>query len=44
MSSQHAMNQQVSGPEIVEVKRGDDADGKWNYEVVVKTSGKDCKL
>jgi hypothetical protein len=34
----------VSGGEILEVKREDDPDGRWNYEVVVKTSGKDCKL
>ena len=44
MSVQQTINQQASGGEIVEVKRENEPDGRWNYEVVVKTSGKDCKL
>jgi uncharacterized membrane protein YkoI len=40
-SIQQTINQQASGGEIVQVKREDDANGKWNYEVVVKTNGKE---
>lgn len=35
------INQQAAGGEIVEVKREDDANGKWNYEVVVKSNGQE---
>ena len=38
---QQTINQKTSGGEIVQVKREDDADGKWNYEVVAKTNGKE---
>jgi hypothetical protein len=31
----------AAGGEIVEVKREDDRDGKWNYEAVVKKEGKE---
>ena len=37
---QQTINQQAGG-EIVAVKREDDANGKWNYEVIVKTNGKE---
>ena len=33
--------QRGSRGEIVQVKREDDANGKWNYEVVVRTNGKE---
>lgn len=38
---QQTINQHAAGGEIVEVKREDDANGRWNYEVVVKTNGKE---
>jgi hypothetical protein len=38
---QQTIKQQAAGGEIVHVKREDDANGKWNYEVLVKTSGKE---
>jgi hypothetical protein len=41
MSVQQTINQQASGGEIVEVKREDDPDGRWNYELVARTSGKE---
>jgi len=34
-------NEQAVGGEIVEVKRESDPDGRWNYGVVVRTSGKE---
>ena len=40
-SVQQTINQQAAGGEIVQVKREDDATGKWNYEVVVRTNGKE---
>jgi hypothetical protein len=40
-SVQQTINQQVAGGEIVQVKREDDANGKWNYEVIVRTNGKE---
>lgn len=40
-SVQDTINQKAAGGEIVEVKREDDANGKWNYEVVVRTNGKE---
>jgi len=39
-SVQQTINQKAAGEEVVQVKREDDANGKWNYEVVVKTNGK----
>jgi uncharacterized membrane protein YkoI len=39
-SVQQTINQKAAGGEIVRVKREDDANGKWNYEVVVRTNGK----
>lgn len=38
---QQTINQKAAGGEIVRVKREDDANGRWNYEVVVRTNGKD---
>ena len=40
-SVQQTINQRAAGAEIVEVKREDDASGKWNYEVFVRTKGKE---
>ena len=40
-SVQQTINQKAAGGEIVRVKREDDADGKWNYEVVVRSQGKE---
>ncbi|MEP7014795.1 MAG: hypothetical protein ABI925_05085 [Verrucomicrobiota bacterium] len=37
---QQAIKAKAAGGEIVRVKREDDTNGKWNYEVVVKTNGK----
>jgi hypothetical protein len=41
VSVQETINQKAGGGEIVQVKREDDANGKWNYEVVVRTNGKE---
>jgi uncharacterized membrane protein YkoI len=38
---QQTINQKAAGGEIVRVKREDDANGKWNYEVVVRSQGKE---
>jgi uncharacterized membrane protein YkoI len=38
---QQTIDQKAAGGEIVQVKREDDANGKWNYEVVVRTNGKE---
>ncbi len=38
---QETIKQKAAGGDIVRVIREDDPDGKWNYEVVVKTSGKE---
>ena len=43
-SVQQTINQQAAGGEIVQVKREDDANGKWNYEVVVQMNGKESKF
>ena len=40
-SVQQTINQKAAGGEIVRVKREDDANGKWNYEVVVRTNGQE---
>jgi hypothetical protein len=41
---QQAIKDKTAGGEIVRVKREDDANGKWNYEVVVKKDGKESEL
>jgi uncharacterized membrane protein YkoI len=38
---QQTITEKAAGGEIVQVKREDDTNGKWNYEVVVRTSGKE---
>lgn len=38
---QQTIKEKAAGGEIVRVKREDDTNGKWNYEVVVKTNGKE---
>ena len=38
---QQTINQQAAGGEVVGVKREDDPNGKWNYEVVVKSKGQE---
>ena len=40
-SVQETINQKAAGGNIVKVLREDDPDGKWNYEVFVKASGKE---
>jgi uncharacterized membrane protein YkoI len=40
-SVQQTINQKAAGGEVVRVKREDDANGKWNYEVVVRSQGKE---
>jgi uncharacterized membrane protein YkoI len=40
-SVQQTINKEAAGGEIVQVKREDDANGKWNYEVAVRTNGKE---
>ena len=40
-SVQKTANDKAAGGQIVKVLREDDPDGKWNYEVFVKASGKD---
>ena len=40
-SVQQTINQKAAGGEIVRVKREDDTNGKWNYEVVVRSQGKE---
>ena len=40
-SVQQTINQKAAGGEVVQVKREDDLNGKWNYEVVVRTNGND---
>ena len=37
---QETINQKAAGGDIVRVMREDDPDGKWNYEIVVKSNGK----
>jgi len=43
-SVQETIEQKAAGGEVVQVKREDDANGKWNYEVVVKTNGKESSF
>jgi uncharacterized membrane protein YkoI len=38
---QQTINQKAAGGEIVRVKREDDTNGRWNYEVVVRSQGKE---
>ena len=38
---QKTINEKAAGEEIVRIHREDDTNGKWNYEVFVKTNGKD---
>ena len=38
---QKTITEHAAGGKIVRVDREDDKNGKWNYEVVVKTDGKD---
>ena len=40
-SVQQTIKQKAAGGEVIRVKREDDANGKWNYEVVVQTNGKE---
>jgi len=40
-SVQETIKQKAAGGEVVQVKREDDSNGKWNYEVVVRTNGKE---
>ena len=41
---QQTIKEKAAGGEIVHVKREDDTNGKWNYEIVVKTNGKESKF
>ena len=41
---QQTIKEKAAGGEIVHVKREDDTNGKWNYEVVVKTNGKEWRF
>ena len=38
---QKTITEKAAGGEIVRVQREDDKNGKWNYEVIVKTNGKE---
>jgi uncharacterized membrane protein YkoI len=38
---QKTIKEKAAGGEIVRVQREDDKNGKWNYEVMVKTNGKE---
>ena len=40
-SVQQTINQKAAGGKVVQVTREDDTNGKWNYEVVVKTNGEE---
>jgi uncharacterized membrane protein YkoI len=40
-SVQQTISQKAAGGQIVRVKREDDMNGRWNYEVVVKSQGKE---
>jgi hypothetical protein len=40
-SVQQTINEKAAGGSIVKILREDDPDGKWNYEVFVKASGKE---
>lgn len=38
---QKTITEKAAGGQVVRVEREDDKDGKWNYEVVVKSNGKE---
>ena len=38
---QKTIKEKAAGGQVVKVLREDDPDGKWNYEVFVKASGKE---
>ena len=38
---QKTIKEKAAGGNVVKVMREDDPDGKWNYEVFVKTNGKE---
>jgi uncharacterized membrane protein YkoI len=38
---QKTITEKAEGGKIIRVQREDDQNGKWNYEVVVKTNGKE---
>jgi uncharacterized membrane protein YkoI len=38
---QQSINQKAVGGQVVQVKREDDANGRWNYEVLIRAKGKD---
>jgi len=41
---QNTIKEKSAGGQVVKVMREDDPDGKWNYEVLVKASGKESKF
>jgi uncharacterized membrane protein YkoI len=41
---QKTITETAAGGKIIRVYREDDRDGKWNYEAVVKTDGKEWKI
>ena len=41
---QKTIKEKAAGGNVVKVMREDDPDGKWNYEVFVKASGKESKF
>ena len=40
-SVQQRIKQKAAGEEVVQVRREDDSNGKWSYEVAVRTNGKE---
>jgi hypothetical protein len=40
-SVQQSINQKAAGGQVVQVKREDDANGRWNYEVLIRGNGKE---
>ena len=38
---QKTVKEKAAGGEVVRIHREDDTNGKWNYEVFVKTNGKE---
>jgi uncharacterized membrane protein YkoI len=38
---QKTITEKAAGGKVVRVEREDDKSGKWNYEVIVKTDGKE---
>lgn len=38
---QKTINEKAEGGKVVHVMKEDDTNGKWNYEVTVKTNGKE---